>query len=95
MYQKTRISLSIRYIHPAGEQEPLRKPLSIADLRAIAWQNNLWKPLQPFLKEIKTVFMIPSGLLHQISFAALPADQSKFLCQQYNLKCFEQCPLFN
>ena len=45
----------------------------------------LWKPLQPFLKEIKTVYMVPSGLLHQISFAALPADQSKFLCQQYNL----------
>lgn len=45
----------------------------------------LWKPIQPFLQGINKIYIVLSGLLHQISFAALPGEQSKFLCQQYEL----------
>jgi len=45
----------------------------------------LWNPVQPFLQGVNKIYMVQSGMLHQISFAALPGNQAKFLCQQYEI----------
>lgn len=45
----------------------------------------LWQPLQPYLKDIKTIKLSPTGLLHKVAFAALPTDASgsQTLMNQY------------
>jgi len=45
--------------------------------------NLLWKPLKKYLNDSKTVYYSPSGLLNQISFAALKENET--LCNKYNL----------
>lgn len=45
----------------------------------------IWKPLEKELKDIKTVYYSPAGTLHQIAFAALPADSALLLCEKFNL----------
>ena len=34
----------------------------------------IWKPLEKELQDVRTVFYSPSGMLHQIAFAAIPVD---------------------
>ncbi len=46
----------------------------------------IWKPLQPFLEGINRVFYSPSGLLHKVSFAALPVSQDSFLMDKFDLE---------
>ena len=46
----------------------------------------VWKPLQPLLTEVRTVYYSPSGLLCRLSFAAIHADNGKLLTDKYNLK---------
>ncbi|AFU68176.1 TPR repeat and CHAT domain containing protein [Psychroflexus torquis ATCC 700755] len=46
--------------------------------------NLIWKPLEQYLTNIETVYYAPSGLLHNISFAALNTD-NRFLINKYNL----------
>ncbi len=45
----------------------------------------LWQPLVPYLKGIKTIKISPTGLLHKVSFAALPTAISgkQTLMNQY------------
>ena len=45
----------------------------------------LWQPLQPYLKDIQTIKISPTGLLHKVAFAALPTDASgsQTLMHQY------------
>ncbi|MDP1614905.1 MAG: CHAT domain-containing protein, partial [Methylococcales bacterium] len=47
--------------------------------------NLIWKPLEKELRDVKTVYYSPSGLLHQIAFAALPLDSTTYLCDTFNL----------
>jgi CHAT domain-containing protein len=44
----------------------------------------LWQPLEKYLSGIKTVYYSPSGLLNQISFAAIPVD-TVLLSDKYDL----------
>lgn len=45
----------------------------------------VWKPLEKELQGITTLYYSPSGLLHRVSFAALPTGPGKVLSDQYKL----------
>ncbi|MBT3423852.1 MAG: CHAT domain-containing protein, partial [Bacteroidetes bacterium] len=45
----------------------------------------LWEPLGSFLKDVKTVYYSPSGLLHQIAFSAIPINDSVLLSDVHQL----------
>jgi CHAT domain-containing protein len=47
--------------------------------------NLMIKPLEPYFKGIKTLHYAPSGLLHQVAFAALPATETDLLSDQFQL----------
>ncbi len=45
----------------------------------------IWKPLEDHLNEIEKVYYSPTGLLHKISFAAIPCNDSTYLSDLYAL----------
>ncbi len=45
----------------------------------------IWKPLEKELAGIQTIYFAPSGLLHKISFAALPVSTTEVLSDKYKL----------
>jgi CHAT domain-containing protein len=47
--------------------------------------NLIWKPIERFLKDIKTVNYSPSGSLYQLSFAAIPCGENELLSDRYKL----------
>ena len=47
----------------------------------------IWKPLMSALSGATTVYYSPAGLLHQISFPAIPNEKSELLCDLYDLRC--------
>jgi tetratricopeptide (TPR) repeat protein len=55
------------------------------DLPKTELYNIIWKPLESSLKNVKTIYLSPSGLLHKVSFAALCKEQKLYLCDTYNL----------
>jgi len=46
----------------------------------------IWKPMEQYLKEAKTIYYSPAGLLHKISFAAMSINKETFLCDNYRLE---------
>ncbi|MCL2800442.1 MAG: CHAT domain-containing protein [Treponema sp.] len=47
--------------------------------------NTVWKPLKEVLEGVKTIYYSPSGLLHKISFSAIPVEKGKHLTDIYDL----------
>jgi CHAT domain-containing protein/Tfp pilus assembly protein PilF len=45
----------------------------------------LWKNIDPYLKDTKTVYYSPSGKLNKISFAAISLNDTQILSDKYNL----------
>lgn len=45
----------------------------------------IWKPLASTLKNVKTIYFAPTGILHKIAFGALRNENNKYLCSQYKL----------
>jgi len=45
----------------------------------------IWKPIDSLLHDIETLFYSPSGLLHTISFAAIPYNDSLLLSDRHKL----------
>ncbi len=45
----------------------------------------VWKPLEEHLKDSKTIYYSPDGLLHKIPFAALPNSENKLLGEIHDL----------
>jgi len=45
----------------------------------------IWQPLDSLLEGTQTVYFSPSGLLHQIAFAALPYGEDSLLIDRYQL----------
>jgi len=46
----------------------------------------IWQPLEKTLRNAKTVYYSPSGLLHKVSFNALPVNSSTRLMDAYTLR---------
>ena len=49
--------------------------------------NLIWQPLEPYLKDIKTIHLSPTGLLHKIALGGLPY-KDKHLLDQYQLNYY-------
>ena len=45
----------------------------------------IWSKLEAHLDDIETVYYVPSGLLHQISFNAITTPENSYLGKQYHL----------
>jgi CHAT domain-containing protein/lipopolysaccharide biosynthesis regulator YciM len=45
----------------------------------------IWQPIKPFLKNVKTIFFSPSGLLHSINLNAISLNPNRMLSDEYNL----------
>ena len=45
----------------------------------------IWKPLEEKLKNIRTIYFSPSGLLHKVAFSALPVNKTDVLGDKYQL----------
>lgn len=45
----------------------------------------LWKPIVPFLGGAKRIFLSPVGILHGVSFAAIPIDDKRIITDKYEL----------
>ncbi|MEQ8702708.1 MAG: CHAT domain-containing tetratricopeptide repeat protein [Phaeodactylibacter sp.] len=76
----------------------LMRPVEKGRIKSInqiyAWSTNptapsiyelLWAPLKAVLKDTKTVYFSPDGLLHQLNFGAIAATPDKALTEQYHL----------
>ena len=50
-----------------------------------ALYNLVWKPLDSLLDGIGKIYYSPSGLLHNISFAAIPTSDSTLICDNYDI----------
>ncbi len=49
--------------------------------------EQLWHPIEPFLKNVHTVFISPTGRLHRLAFYMLPpASGEPFLLEKYEIK---------
>jgi tetratricopeptide (TPR) repeat protein/CHAT domain-containing protein len=47
--------------------------------------NLIWKPLEPLLKDVKTIYYSPSGLLHKLSLSAIEKGGNNLLVDSYDL----------
>ncbi|HIJ83276.1 MAG TPA: CHAT domain-containing protein, partial [Magnetococcales bacterium] len=47
--------------------------------------TSLWKPLQPFVKDKATVYLVPDGVLHLLPFKAMMDENGKYLGQTTHL----------
>jgi CHAT domain-containing protein len=47
--------------------------------------NLIWGPLDSPLHGVKAIYFAPSGLLHRVSFSALPVNEKKVLSDKYEL----------
>jgi len=54
-----------------GGNNYVENPIIGHDLYQLVWQ-----PLEPYLKNVKKIKLAPAGLLHRISFAALPTNST-------------------
>jgi CHAT domain-containing protein len=66
----------------AGEDDA--KPVNRDSLHFYLY-DLLWKPLLPYLAITKTIYIVPSGQIHRISFAALQNENGKSLFDIYGL----------
>lgn len=46
----------------------------------------IWEPLLPYLKNAKTIYYSPTGMLNSICFNAFQLDDGSYLIDHYNLK---------
>ncbi len=56
--------------------------LSTADTLA----NLLWKPLEPYLQGVQTVFTLQDGIIHRIPLGALPLNNKKYVSDVYTIR---------
>ena len=47
-----------------------------------ALRNRVWDPVARYLKDQRTVFIVPDGSLNSVSFATLPASRTKYLIDE-------------
>jgi CHAT domain-containing protein len=50
-----------------------------------AYCSLIWQPMEKYLTGVSKVYFSPAGLLHRVSFAALPVDDEHVLGDKYQL----------
>ena len=48
--------------------------------------NYVWKPIDSLLTGVNRLYYSPSGLLHKISFTAIPVDKDNSLVDKYSMQ---------
>ncbi len=75
---------------PTGYQQNLLYPSDVLNQKRNLPGNHLykllWKPLQPYLKGIKTVFIISDGMLYKIALHVLPTNKGGYVFDKYNIR---------
>jgi CHAT domain-containing protein/tetratricopeptide (TPR) repeat protein len=74
-----------KYAYKGNALTRSREELKAIQLSGLTIYNLLWKPLEKYLQPGASVFYTPDGLLHRLSFAAIPYAKDKFLCDRYKL----------
>lgn len=47
--------------------------------------NLIWKPLEPYLEGISTIYISPAGLLNKVSFPAISYGKGVYLCDNFRI----------
>ncbi len=58
---------------------------SLVEAQKQSLYEMIWKPLEAYLNGINTIYYSPSGLLHRININAIPANETEYLADRYNL----------
>ncbi len=85
-FEEKQLQQLLKNYHGGSGRSTLQKENSGSAQNDIAMYNLIWKPLLPYLQNATTIYNLPAGLLHKVSFAAL-ADTSngKQLIDQYEI----------
>lgn len=73
------------------DEEKLQMLLDIFSIQELYSKSSgrlyktIWQPVDSLLKDIKTLYISPSGLLHKISFMAMPLNTKQYLSDKYQL----------
>jgi tetratricopeptide (TPR) repeat protein len=60
---------------------------SLPSPRAAArFYEKFWKPIEPYLKNAKTVYVSPDGVLNQVSLGIVPTESGEPLVERYDLR---------
>jgi CHAT domain len=51
-----------------------------------AFYRAFWKPLEPVLVGVTRVYASPDGVLNEVSWAAIPADDGRMLIEKYDVQ---------
>lgn len=70
----------ISKIYSTSVEKGNNKPSSTSSIYEL-----IWKPLENELKGINTIYFAPTGLLHNIAFAAVPVNNNQVLSDIYRL----------
>ncbi len=75
---------------PTGYQQNLLYPSTVLNqgqnLPGNRLYKRIWKPLQPYLKGIKTIYIISDGSLYKIAFHVLPTGSGGYVCDQFDIR---------
>jgi CHAT domain-containing protein len=85
-FEEKQLQKLLKSYHGGSGRSTIQKENTGSINSDIALYNLIWKPLLPYLQNATTVYNLPAGLLHKISFAAL-TDSSKGiqLIDQYDI----------
>jgi CHAT domain-containing protein len=84
VFEEKQLQQLLRNYYSGNGRSTIKKDSSISS-DYIALYNLIWKPLLPYLKGATTVYNLPSGLLHKISFAALTDSSNQQLIDHYDI----------
>jgi len=84
--EEAQLSSLLKTYHGASGRSTIKSAAKeTANVDALLY-DIIWKPLLPYLKGINTVYNLPAGLLHKVSFGAMKDSASKQeLFDQYEL----------
>jgi CHAT domain-containing protein/Flp pilus assembly protein TadD len=66
-------------------KSPQEQAHTLYDEYGPALYNAIWKPLEKTLEDVTTVYYSPSGLLHKVSFSAIPVNADSRLMDVFDL----------
>lgn len=86
VFEEKQLQKILKSYHAAtSARSTIKKDSSTNKNADIALYNLIWKPLLPYLKNATTIYNLPAGLLHKISFAAMIDSSNTTLIDTYAL----------
>lgn len=85
VFEEKQLQQILKNYHSGSGRSTIKKESSNNTNADVALYNLIWKPLLPYLQNVTTVYNLPAGLLHKISFAALTDSGNKQLIDTYDM----------